>query len=54
MGAATVVQWVKYPTAVARVSTGGVDSIPGQAQWVKDPMLVQLPRRSQVQLGFHP
>ena len=43
-------QWVNDPVCLF----GGAGSIPGPAQWVKDPALLQLWCRSQVWLAFDP
>ena len=43
-------QWVNDPACLCGIA----GSIPGPAQWVKDPTLLQLWYRSQLPLGFDP
>ena len=45
-----MVQWVKNLTAGAQVVVG---SILGLVQWIKDPVLLQLWHRLQLQLRFN-
>ena len=47
-----MVQWVENPPAVAQ-ATAEVQ-VPSLVQWVKDPALPQLWRRSQLRLRFCP
>ena len=35
-------QWVKNPTAAIWVTVDATGSIPGPAQWVKDPVFLEL------------
>ena len=48
-GVPTVAQWVNDLACLSR----GAGSIPGPVQWMKDPALLQLWHKVQLQLGFN-